>query len=251
MKIFHYILSATDFANTRNQWHLNTWLKRIGTEDDYIFLEEQSDPSRKVFGTNTPPGPGINSIFKLGVFYKELYVNWDIYNSYEWFMFSDADCYVYPKRLKSFLNYYDISPYAPLFIGKINLLYDHPGFFQGDTHNCQLSKFLRKDAEVPHDHFTCHHGGCGWLLTREAIFHLAHYVHKHQNNLILSEHYDLAHSLWLNDCDIPMMHSRLFRTESYKDTNKFGDYIDDEVITWHYMKEEDFYYVDSLLKQSN
>ncbi len=244
MSILHYILTGKAFAETKNRWHENTWLKRIGPDDDYVFLEGESDTERKAFGAGTAEGPGLSSIIKIKEFYKHIVNKWQFFSYYDWFVFSDSDCYIYAETLKNFL--FDFRNHvSPLFIGRLNLLTEHPGFFKGDTHNCQMSKFLRK--EVPWGPFICHNGGCGWVLNKSAMLQLCSYVNYYGDETIISEHYDLAHSLWLHDCDIPMVHTRLFRTEAYQNLKDFGDYRDDNVITLHYMKEEDFNYVDSQL----
>ena len=245
MSILHYILTGKDFAETRNRWHENTWLKRIGSLDDYVVLEGEFDSNRKAFGGGTPEGPGLNSILKIKAFYKHIYKHWhNKYSRFDWFFFSDSDGYVYPDRLKNFLQNFD-GHINPLFVGRLHQVDSHPWELIGETHNCKLSTFIRDDMEW--GRFIAHSGGAGWALNSKAMRKICIFVTK--NNPIISEHYDLAHALWVHECDIPMVHSRKFREEPITTMKEFGDYFDDDVITHHYMKEEDFYFVESQLNK--
>lgn len=245
MSTLHYILTGKDFAETRNKWHENTWLKRIGQDDDYVFIEGESDPSRKVFGSGTPEGPGINSILKIVGFYKHVYENWtNKYSMFDWFFFSDSDCYVFPDRAKRFLEGYS-SNSNPMFIGKLSIIYDHPWPRYGKTHNCQISKLFNK--EITAGSVPCCSGGAGYVMNNSAMKTMSKYIVKHLPELFLSEHYDLGIGVWLNDCDIPMTNSRLFFPDNYKNLGKSAEYIDDNVITLHYMTEKEFYEVDAKL----
>ena len=150
MRIFHYILTGKAFAETRNRVIENTWLKRMGMYDEYTFIEGETDIDRDVFGSGTPEGPGINSTLKIIGFYRFLYKYWDYYCDFDWFFFSDSDCYVYPKRLKSFLQNFNERG-NPLFVGRFNQVDSHPWVLIGDTHtaicpNLLEMKFLGEDS---------------------------------------------------------------------------------------------------------
>jgi hypothetical protein len=240
MNIFYAIITGSCFKDNRNIWAEDTWLRRIGQNDDYSFIEEgNSDLSRKALGWNTEPGHHTVHL-RLYNFYKHIFKNWhNEYWKYDWIFFSDSDSYVYPKRLRIFLSNFS-SVCCPLFIGRLNKLESHPWSWSGKNYNCQLADFF--SGKVPHGEFICHGGGAGWAINKSAIYKVAKFLSEVENPM-MSMHYDLAHSMWLNECDIPMVHSRRFRPEAYYDMKKFSDYVDDQVITHHYMKEEDFYYV--------
>jgi len=243
MNIFYVILSGIVFKDTRNIWAQQTWIKEIDKSDDYAFLEGESDASRKVLGFNTPEGH-FTSYLKLRGFYLHYYENKELYEDYEWFFFADSDTYVMPKRAKSLLKSYSPKLKSPMFIGRLNMLPNSqnpksgPGSFGGET-KTQIIPYLCN--QVPLGPWFCHSGGSGWAMNKSAVEKMSNYLIECGARFPWSQHYDLAHALWLNDCDIPMMHSRLFRSEQKYRQKEFCDYLNDDVVTYHYMKEQDFY----------
>lgn len=243
MNIFYAILSGLAFKDTRNVWAKETWLTKIEQDDDYAFLEGVSDKSRKALGFNTPEGH-FTSYLKLRGFYLHFSQFKDVYRNYDWFFFADSDSYVFPSRAKDFLDQYTLSSDAPMFIGRLNILPNAengktgPGRFGGESKTEIIPYLQNQPLRGP---WYCHSGGSGWAMNYKAVEKVSDYLVECGDKFPWSQHYDLAHALWLNDCDIPMMHSRLFRPEKNNIHKEFCDYLDDDVITYHYMGKQDFY----------
>ena len=243
MNILYIILSGLAFKDTRNTWAEKTWLTNIDNDDDYVFLEGVGDKSRKVLGFNTPEGH-FTSYLKLHGFYIHYNQFKEQYKDYDWFFFADSDSYVFPNKAKAFLKKYTLTSDAPLFIGRLNILPNAengktgPGTFGGESKTEIIPYLQNHPRRGP---WYCHSGGSGWVMNRKAVEKVGDYLIERGDKFPWSQHYDLAHALWLNDCDIPMMHSRLFRPETNNKYKEFCDYLDDEVITYHYMAEQDFY----------
>lgn len=240
MNIFYAIISSSAFRHSRNVWAKETWLNQLNPNDDYVFIEEErTSQEEKLFGSNTPPGHHTVHL-RLYQFYRHIFKEWDKkYFYYNWIFFADSDTYVYPKRARCFLNNFGYVNY-PLFVGRLNKLESHPWAWGGENYKCQLADFFA--GKVPHGEFICHGGGAGWAVNKPAAYQIAKFLSQAENPM-MSMHYDLAHAMWVNECDIPMMHTRRLRPEADYDRKKFCDYVDDQLITHHYMKEEDFYRV--------
>ena len=243
MNIFYVILSGAVFKDTRNVWAQETWLKALGEGDDYAFLEGKTDSDRKVLGFDTPEGH-FTSFLKLRGFYLHYLENKEKYDNYDWFLFADSDTYVYCNKAREYLEKYSLSSDSPLFIGRLNMLPNHenpkhgPGAFGGTTRSQIFPYFCNHVGRGP---WYCHNGGAGWALNRAAVEKMGTYLAECGGDFPWSQHYDLANSLWVNDCDIPMLHSRLFRSQPKSNHEEFCDYMDHNVITFHYVEEQDFY----------
>ena len=147
MKILYIILTGQAFEETRNVWAEDTWLKTIDTNDDYFFLAEKEDQSKKILGFDTEGGHQF-AFFKLRGLYLDYNKNPQRYNDYDWFFFVDSDTYVRTKRTRKFLNDYSLIEDSPMLFGRLNLLPNiensktGPGFFAGQSKN-QIMPYLK------------------------------------------------------------------------------------------------------------
>lgn len=230
MNILFCILTGLDFKDTRNVAIKNTWVKKIPEKCDYIFLEGKSDSNRNVIGYDTPEGH-FTSWMKLKEFFKNF-----SFLKYDWVFLSDSDCFVYPNKVKDFLVDYNIS--SPICICRIMEVQNNEYTnCQGDT----KGNYLKLRWDDPNNcGFFAQSGGAGLALNKKALLKLQNYLIKLQSN-VMSIHYDLSLSLWLNECDIPFLHTRKLRPEPESKLKNMTDYFDDDVLTHHYLKEKDFY----------
>jgi hypothetical protein len=82
MKIFYIILSCAEYANTRQQWQKDTWLKG----QDYIYLDDDQ-------------GGGYKDAPKKYVRYLR-----EAKREHDYYFFCDDDTFVYTKKLEAILK---------------------------------------------------------------------------------------------------------------------------------------------------
>ncbi len=82
MTILFIILSTKQYATTRQQWQLNTWLKGV----DYVYLDT---PVGEEIYTNAPK--------KYVQYLKTVPLN------YDWYFFCDDDTFVFVDKLRDYL----------------------------------------------------------------------------------------------------------------------------------------------------
>ena len=247
-KILYSILSGSDFKDSRNVWIRDTWVKNIDSCDDYVFLQGDSDVNREdVIGFGTPEGHD-TAYLKLKEFHKFVFNNIEKYSEYDWFMFSDTDCYVYPKVLKPFLSKYKID--SPLCATKVNIFTKRDsqvgvaaktgGKDLGTTINKKITAYFRDDYHIENCSFYAISGGGGWAFNREAMKVIGEYMFK--NDMGCTSHYDIPISLVVQDCNIPHLNCDQFMSGKDTDNHKHGEYSEkNKCFTNHFILKDDFY----------
>lgn len=90
MKILYVILTCRKYAETRQQWQRDTWLKGV----DYVYLDDTYHDR----------------------FADRYLAFFAAYNgNHDWLFFCDDDTFVFPERMKEFLTWYDAG--LPMQIG--------------------------------------------------------------------------------------------------------------------------------------
>ena len=242
-KILYTILSGSDFKDSRNVWIKDTWLNNIDSSDGYVFLEGSSDTDRKdVMGFGTPEGHN-TAYLKLREFHKFVFNNIDKYSDYDWFMFSDTDCYVYPKVLKPFLSKYKIN--SPMCATKVNQFTSRDsniGIHNGilSTINKKLTSYFKGDGDISWCNFYTISGGGGWAFNRESMKVIGEYLLN--NDIGCNMHYDIPISFVVGDCNIPYLNCDQFMSSHDTINHQQGEYSEkNKCFTNHFILKDDFY----------
>lgn len=178
MNILYGIFTCQKYLNTRCEWISNTWLKDIDEDDKYFFISHKNIDDH-IIGFDVPDDYRFVPLKYLN--YILYIVDNDIINSYDWFHFSDDDCYIFPNRLKENLEKHKDKNYC-IFCRKAPL------------NNEQIKTYnLNQNSCYPG-------GGASFSINRNVIKIIYEYLKK--GNAPLHVNSDISFGIWINKCGI-------------------------------------------------
>ena len=110
MKILYVIQTCDNYFFSRCESTINTWLKKINSESDYVFLSA-NPVGDKVVGYGTA-----DDYFSLPEKWFYFIKNYDL-ESFDWVFAVDDDLFCFPDRLENFIEENNFSPDELIVIG--------------------------------------------------------------------------------------------------------------------------------------
>ena len=225
MKILYGIFTCEKYLNTRCEWIKDTWLKNIDIEDNYFFIAHDNIGD-KIIGFNVKDDYK-NLPYKFIEYIK--YVGENFIDKYDWFHFSDDDCYIYPDRLKSLLKEYINEKFC------ISCRY---GYLKDVIGLDLINVGMNYNSIYPG-------GGASFTLNRETLKKLNNYLCE-TKDIFIHHNSDVSFGIWLNKCGMNnYKHSEYL---GYTNPTELGHDTDriKKNITYHYCNKETFYYLEKI-----
>jgi hypothetical protein len=144
MKILYVIQTCDNYFFSRCESTINTWLKKINSESDYVFLSA-NPVGDKVVGYGTA-----DDYFSLPEKWFYFIKNYDL-ESFDWVFAVDDDLFCFPDRLEIYIEKNKLSPSDMVALG---------------SRNCYFPK--------ANDDIFC--GGAGILFSNETIKKIKEFV---------------------------------------------------------------------------
>jgi hypothetical protein len=218
MKILFGILTCEKYLSTRCEWIKNTWLENL--EDDNYYFISSKKISDRIIGFNTLDS--YESVpYKILEYIKYIYEN--ELDNYDWFHFSDDDCFINIKNLKKVLINYMVDDECVV-CRKAELNNE-----QCNTYNIRENKYYPG-------------GGASYSMNRTAIIKLYNYI-INEKNIPIHRNGDISKGVWLNKSSVyNLIHSELlgFTTpmELRHDLNTIK-----QNVSYHYCDKDMFYFL--------
>lgn len=215
MKILYVIQTSDNYYQTRCESTINTWLKKINAESDYIFLS--ANPiGKKVVGYGTR-----DDYDSLPEKWFNFIKNYD-FEKYDWVFVIDDDLFCFPDKLENYILENNLSKDEKIVSG---------------NRNCYFSD--------GNDYIIC--GGGGILVSRKTIKEIKKFINSSKEPI----RYlcgDCNFHYWFTELNVEIINSSVpntvthgkFINSYYKDNPAILSDLEN-CITLHYCKNEDKY----------
>jgi len=214
MKILYVIQTCDNYFHTRCESSTNTWLKKINSVSDYVFLSA-NPVGEKVVGYRTR-----DDYFSLPDKWINFITNYDL-KKFDWVFAVDDDLFCFPERLEKFIVENNFNPNELISIGNKNCFF----------------------GELNDDIFC---GGAGILISKTAIQKIKEFVSSTSEPI---KHLcgDCNFHYWFEKLQIPTFNACPGNTTNgnfisvyYKENHEIVSNLA-QCITLHYCKNEDKY----------
>lgn len=215
MKILYVIQTCDNYFKTRCESSTNTWLKKINSESDYVFLSA-NPVGEKVVGYGTR-----DDYFSLPDKWLNFVKNYNL-EKFDWIFAVDDDLFCFPDRLEFYLKNNNFSPNKTIAIG---------------NKNCHFPEI--------DDYIIC--GGGGVLISKKSIKKIKNFLKKSKEP---TRHLcgDCNFNYWFKQLNIEIINTSIdnetthgkFVYNYYKENHGIMSDLDN-CITLHYCKNEDKY----------
>ena len=231
MKRLYVVIACNKYYEGRILPSLNTWMRGMGKDEDYVLMGEKSIPELNMVGFEDDDGHYCSIGKRKLRFideYRELLLN------YDWITFIDDDAYLFRNRHKEFLKGYDHR--KPHIIGHR----------MGREVTNRLDKNLYK--------YRLFHGGATITISSatvsESLLRVDKFRKVFYENLSPQERMfgDVAASYFASlSYSKPIVDKYLFNYRSYKMFRyKMKDFY--KIISSHYLTEQDKYFLYDMEK---
>lgn len=212
------------YQDTRRAWQENTWIGKLPSGSDYVYLLGEKCKKNHTFCTIKNG----KDKYEHGHFKYYDFITKYNYENFDWIFFCDDDTYVFDNKLRSLLNNY--SPKLSIVIGRAGIV----------NHKEKNSNYL---AKYP---IKFCGGGAGWATSLPVMCYLKAYL---KVNVVypFAPGGDTTFGAWLKKINLHnciVDKGNMFSNGPPTDI-QFSDVLVDDVITFHWCKEADFNYLNS------
>jgi len=219
MKILFYIQTCKKYSYRREAIE-NTFLKRIQHPNEYIFLSNETILEKNIISFNVGVDSYELSSLKHLLMLKYLFIN---KNNFDYYVYTDDDCYIFVNRILNFINEIDKQNYNnSICVCRIGE-YNGPG--------------VGNNANVP---IKYPGGGAGFIYNNKTLMQVCNYLNN-ENNPPMCNFGDVSYGWWFkNSGGVELIHTELLRPfppekEGHTELQIYKH------LTYHYLQPNDFY----------